>query len=88
MDIQHDHAFTVDELLDELHKAESKLTAVRAVVNSGEPDWRRRCENAAAALRGLLSLPDERPGSWEAEPVGKLDEPLRDVLALLDGADR
>ena len=73
---------------DELHHLESKLAAVRAVVNSGEPDWRRRCEAAATALRRQLAVPDERQGSWEAEPVHTLDEPLRGVLAVLDGADR
>ena len=73
---------------DELHRLESKLTAVRAVVNGGEPDWRRRCENAAAALRRVLSLPDDRPGAWEAQHVSALDEPLRDVLAVLEGGDR
>ena len=72
---------------DEIHRLESKLTAVRAVVNSGEPDWRRRCEDAAATLRGLMSLPDDRAGSWEAPHVSALDEPLRDVLAVLEGGD-
>ena len=49
---------------DEIHRLESKPTAVRAVVNSDEPDWRRRCEDAAAALRRVLNLPDDRAGSW------------------------
>lgn len=88
---QHEHE-TTDELRDDLEyyreravQLEDIVTGVRAVVNVGRPDWRRRCENAAAALRRVLSLPDDRPGAWEAQHVSALDEPLRDVLAVLEG---
>ena len=46
-----------------------------------------RCDAAAAALRRLLELPDQRPGSWEAGPVTQLGDELRGILdELTDGA--
>lgn len=71
-------------LRDRVHHLESQVTAVRAVVNAG-PDYRRRCTDGVVALRALLALPTTRPGSWEAEPVTKLQDELRDVLHTLEG---
>ncbi|HSJ45542.1 MAG TPA: hypothetical protein VK923_12730 [Euzebyales bacterium] len=76
------------DVLDELHAVRNTVVAIRAVLSVGEPDHRTRCRDAAAALRSLLSVPTDRPAAWEAEPVQRLEEPLRDVLAVLDGADR
>lgn len=70
---------------DRVHHLESQLTAIRAVVDVGEPDRRRRCEDAAATLTGLLAIPDVREGAWESPHVSALDEQLRDVLADLEG---
>ena len=75
-------------LLDELHQLRNTVIAVRAVLDVDRPNYKRRCEDAATALRAHLALPADRPGAWEAEPVKRLEEPLRDVLAVLDGADR
>ncbi len=41
---------------------------------------------AAGALRALLSLPDERPGCWEAEHVEALEEHLAEIVDTLTGA--
>ncbi len=39
---------------------------------------------AADALRALLALPHERPGSWEAVHVEALEDELQAVLDLLE----
>ena len=42
---------------------------------------------AADHLRALLSLPDERPGCWEAEHIIALEDELRAVLDALEPTD-
>lgn len=74
----------LDYYRNRVHQLEAQIAAVRAVVR--EPDYRRRCEDAADALRRLLAVPTDRAGSWEASHVEALDEPLRDILAELTGA--
>lgn len=76
----------LDYYRNRVHQLEAQIVAVRAVVHVGDPDWRRRCETAADALRDLLALPDTRLGAWETRYVGALNEPLRDILAELTGA--
>lgn len=43
-----------------------------------------RAAIAADHLRELLCLPEERPGSWEAEHVAALGDELREILEALD----
>ena len=43
---------------------------------------------AVERLRGVLAIPDQRPGAWEAPHVAALEPTLRDVLALLTGSAR
>ncbi len=45
-------------------------------------------DGAADALRALLSLPDVRPGCWEAPHVEALHDELHAVLDLLDRQPR
>lgn len=63
------------------------VTGVRAVLGvvDDQPDWRARCDAAAAAIRQLLDIPGRRPGAWEAAPVSKLDHDLRAILDELEG---
>ena len=72
------------DLFDELHQLRTMVTGVRAVINVGRPNYKRRCEDATDALIRLLNLPGERPGSWEAPVVTRLEHELRDVLAVLE----
>lgn len=92
MDIQHDHELTVDELLDELHKAESKLTAVRAVIDSGEPSYRRRCSAAAAFVADRRAhwskYRDEAVDDSDRSTVEFALEDLAALAAILEGVDR
>ena len=88
MMIEHDQTATVDrelydEVRDRVHRLESQVTAVRAVVNKGEPDYYRSIFAASQLLYALLRLPDERPGSWEAPHVAALWEPLCVILDAL-----
>ena len=39
---------------------------------------------AADQLRALLTIPDERPGAWEAVHVEALEDELRAVLDVLE----
>jgi hypothetical protein len=45
-----------------------------------------RNRKALSLLTKLLTIPDERPGCWEAEHVEALEEPLAEVFDTLTGA--
>ena len=84
MDSEHELA----DLRERIDRLETMVTAARAAVMHGEPDWRARNGAATSALRRLLELPDRRPGAWEAAHVTALGDELRAVLHELEGGDR
>jgi hypothetical protein len=88
MNSEHDTTATVDrelydEVRDRVHRLELQVTAVRAVVNQGELDYLASIYAASQLLYALLALPDERPGSSEAQHVTALSEQLCEVLDAL-----
>lgn len=85
---QHQHDQTVDrELYDEILEDRGRLrdqaTAVKAVVNAGQPDYLAAIYEATGKLYRLLELPQQRPGAWEAPHVEALGEQLGEVLDAL-----
>lgn len=75
----------LDHYRDECARLGDQLDAVRAITNIGEPDWRARCADAADAIRSLLQLAADRPGSHEAPHVEALEGELRDILHVVQG---
>ena len=72
-----------DEMRAEITRLRDVVTGVRTVINVGQPDYLSGIYAGTERLYARLRLPKERPGSWEADHVRALEEPLGEILDAL-----